>query len=177
MALDIAQCQDERQKLEWSFRYLDQPVTSFFLFQVVFVGLEWLHNSQISNCKSRTKILFHLLLENLQDVWRGRQWVHQPAGDDQHNRHHGRAGGRWKGARWQNCEIIFFNVDASVQSDVMSNSLKIGIPLCLTHRLTSPFVAVTTPSTFFNRTGVYNCPCHSLRTKVTLVEENWMMRL
>ena len=22
MALDIAQCQDERQKLEWSFRYL-----------------------------------------------------------------------------------------------------------------------------------------------------------
>ena len=63
MALDIAQCQDERQKLEWSFRYLDQPVTSFFLFQVVFVGLEWLHNSQISNCKSRTKILFHLLLQ------------------------------------------------------------------------------------------------------------------
>ena len=63
MALDIAQCQDERQKLEWSFRYLDQPVTSFFLFQVVFVGLEWLHNSQISNCKSRTKILFHLLLK------------------------------------------------------------------------------------------------------------------
>ena len=63
MALDIAQCQDERQKLEWSFRYLDQPVTSFFLFQVVFVGLEWLHNSQISNCKSRTKILFYLLLK------------------------------------------------------------------------------------------------------------------
>ena len=63
MALDIAQCQDERQKLEWSFRYLDQPVTSFFLFQVVFVGLEWLHNSQISNCKSRTKILLHLLLK------------------------------------------------------------------------------------------------------------------
>ena len=24
MALDIAQCQDERQKLEWSFRYLVQ---------------------------------------------------------------------------------------------------------------------------------------------------------
>ena len=63
MALDIAQCQDERQKLEWSFRYLDQPMKSFFLFQVVFVGLEWLHNSQISNCKSRTKILFHLLLK------------------------------------------------------------------------------------------------------------------
>ena len=136
--------------------------------------------TQLANIKLQitNEDIVSFVIANLQDVWRGRQWVHQLAGDDQHNRHHGRAGGRWKGARWQNCEIIFFNVDASLQSDVMSNSLKIGIPLCLnTHRLTWPFVAVTTPSTFFNRTGVHNCPCHSLRTKVTLVVETWMMWL
>ena len=71
MALDIAQCTDERQKLEWSFRLLSTvPRSSFYEFFTYFkdVGCWW-------------------------------QWLYKPDRDDQHHRHHGWCWGGGAGAQ------------------------------------------------------------------------------
>ena len=44
MALDIAQCTDERQKLEWSFRYLDN------MYDIYSISIIYSQSSTLEKC-------------------------------------------------------------------------------------------------------------------------------